>query len=53
MEIDIREYPKAIEEINRILKNKEIAEIKVEPKGVSVVRITRKVQTIEKIDTEK
>lgn len=53
MDIDIRNFPKAIEEINRILKNKEIAEIKVEPKGISVVRITRKVQTIEKVNAEK
>lgn len=53
MEIDIRKYPKTIDEINRILKNKEICEIKIEPKGVSVVRIARKVQSIEKIDAEK
>ena len=53
MEIDIRKYPKTIEEINRILKNKEICEIKVEPKGISVVRISRKVQSIDKLDAEK
>ncbi len=53
MDIDIRKFPKTIDEINRILKNKEIAEIKIEPKGISVVRITRKVQTIEKVDAEK
>lgn len=53
MEIDIRRYPKAIEEINRILKNKEICEVKLEPKGISVVRIARKVQIIEKLDADK
>lgn len=53
MEIDITKYPKTIEEINRILKNKEIAEIKIEPKGISVVRISRKVQSIDRIDAEK
>ena len=53
MDIDIRDYPKTIEEINRILKNKEICEVKIEPKGISVVRISRKVQIIDKIDAEK
>lgn len=53
MEIDIRNHPHAIEEINRILKNKEICEVKIEPKGISVVRISRKVQIIDKIDAEK
>lgn len=53
MEIDITKYPKTIEEINRIISNKEICEVKLEPKGISVVRIARKVQSIEKLDAEK
>lgn len=53
MEIDITKYPKTIEEINRILGNKEICEVKIEPKGISVVRISRKVQSIDKLDAEK
>jgi len=53
MAIDIKDYPKTVEEINRILSNKEICEVKLEPKGISVVRISRKVQSIEKLDAEK
>ena len=48
--------PEVVTAINTILNNREIAEIKIEPKGVSVVGIHRTVKTIqktEKIDAAK
>lgn len=44
--VDIREMPEVIDKINATLNNREIAEIKIEPKGVSVVSIHRAVKTI-------
>lgn len=46
--IDIRQLPSVIEAINTGLSNKEIVEVKVENKGVSVVCIHRTVKVIEK-----
>ena len=53
MQIDIRTLPSVIEAINTGLSNKEIVEIKVEPKGVSVVCIHRTVKVIEKPKKER
>lgn len=47
--IDILKMPDVVSAINTILNNREIAEIKVEPKGVSVVGIHRTVKTIQKV----
>lgn len=41
--IDIREYPELIEAINDGLNKKDDLNIKVEPKGITLVRQTRKV----------
>ena len=46
--VDIRQLPSVIEAINTGLSNKEIVEVKVENKGVSVVCIHRTVKVIEK-----
>lgn len=46
--IDIRNYPDSIEAINAALNSKEIAEIKIEPKGIAVVVVRRTVKSIEK-----
>lgn len=43
--MDIRDNKEAVEAINAILKNKGIAEIKVEHGGIAVVEITRKLKT--------
>ena len=51
--IDIRQLPSVIEAINTGLSNKEIVEVKVENKGVSVVCIHRTVKIIEKPKKEK
>lgn len=48
MQVDIRTLPSVIEAINTGLSNKEIVEIKCEPKGISVVCIHRTVKVIEK-----
>lgn len=53
MQIDIRTLPSVIEAINTGLSNKEIVEIKIEPKGVSVVCIHRTVKVIEKPKKER
>lgn len=50
--LDIRNMPGVIDAINAIINNREIAEVKLEPKGVSVVAIHRAVKTIEKIKKE-
>jgi hypothetical protein len=50
--IDIRNMPDVLTAINTVLNNREIAEIKVEPKGVSVVGIHRTVKVIETIKKE-
>lgn len=44
--IDIRKMPDVIDKINSVLNNREIAEVKIEPKGVSVVTIHRTVKII-------
>lgn len=44
--IDIREMPDIIDKINTAINNSEIAEVKIEPKGVSVVSIHRVVKII-------
>lgn len=44
--IDIREMPDIIDTINTVINNREIAEVKIEPKGVSVVAIYRTVKVI-------
>lgn len=44
--IDIREMPDVIERLNAALNNHEIVEVKIEPKGVSVVTIHRAVKLI-------
>ena len=46
--IDIRDYPLTIEAINATLNSKNIAEVKLEPKGIAVVEIKRQVKSIEK-----
>ena len=46
--IDVREYPETIDAINAALNSKEIAEIKIEPKGIAVVVVRRTVKSIEK-----
>ena len=46
--IDVREYPETIAAINAALNSKEIAEIKIEPKGIAVVVVRRTVKSIEK-----
>ena len=51
--IDIRQLPSVIEAINTGLSNKEIVEVKVENKGVSVVCINRTVKIIEKPKKDK
>ena len=48
MQIDIRKMPSVIDAINTGLSNKEIVEVKLENKGVSVVCIHRTVKIIEK-----
>lgn len=48
--IDIQDYPSVIEAINLALNNKDIVEVKTEPKGVAVVVIKRQVKTIEKAE---
>ena len=45
--IDIREYPGTVEAINAALNSKEIAEVKIEPKGIAVVVVRRTVKSIE------
>lgn len=44
--LDIRQMPDVIDKINTALNSREIAEIKIEPKGVSVVIIHRAVKVI-------
>lgn len=46
--VDIRELPDVIQAINMTINNREIAEVKIEPKGVSVVTIHRAVKIIAK-----
>lgn len=46
--IDIREYEETINAINAALNSKEIAEVKIEPKGIAVVVVRRTVKSIEK-----
>lgn len=46
--IDIKDSPQTIEAINAILNAKNIAEVKIEPKGVAVIEIKRQVKSIEK-----
>lgn len=46
--VDIRELPDVIQAINTTINNREIAEVKIEPKGVSVVTIHRAVKIIAK-----
>jgi len=41
---DIREYPEMMDEINRIVNARCMAEIKEESKGVVVVQIERKLR---------
>ena len=48
MQIDIRKLPSVIDAINTGLSNKEIVEVKLENKGVTVVCIHRTVKVIEK-----
>lgn len=43
--MDIRDNKEAIEAINAIIKNKGIAEVKIEHGGIAVVEITRKLKT--------
>jgi len=43
--LNIEENKEAIEAINAILKNKGIAEVKMERGGIAVVEITRKLKT--------
>lgn len=42
--VDIRRNEKAVEAINDILSNGGIAEVKFEPRGLTVVQIERKVK---------
>ncbi len=49
MKIDISQHPETIEAINAILSNKDIAEIKLEPKGIAVVAIKRQVKSVESV----
>lgn len=47
--MDIREHPKAVDTINRILDNKGIAEVKIEKNGnLVVVEVGRTVKHSEK-----
>ncbi len=48
--IDIKNSPQTIEAINAILNAKNIAEVKIEPKGVAVIEIKRQVKSIEKTE---
>lgn len=45
MDIDIRNYPDRIDEINAVLNNKGIAEVKIERSGPVVVEIKRTLKT--------
>lgn len=48
--IDIKNSPQTLEAINAILNAKNIAEVKIEPKGVAVIEIKRQVKSIEKTE---
>lgn len=45
---DIRDYPKILDAINAIINSKGLAEVKIEPKGITVVEQKRNV--IERVE---
>lgn len=49
MNIDIKKHQETIDAINAILSNKDIAEVKLEPKGIAVVAIKRQVKSVENV----